>query len=277
MTNETLLYLINESFCNLIPTIGLCRVATVIYPKKHSNEKFSRSNVTTLLVLTSYQKLSIIILLLLTGNIMRCIVQNACEYYNYWLFAFLHWSYALHKSYIKLTYVCVVFKKNCLDISLDPPILDYSPNFRINSQKKLDPQSQLCLQCRQDYSIARRTTVCTQRRISSISVLLNQELLTNTNTNITSTIAKNQLNNLKIEELSVGLRKISLPDLRASRKSIMNINKEDLYSSSRICTYPLNPVSVSIQCGVRQNFLRNIFMENETSKWCVYNSLLILW
>ncbi|CAH8464971.1 unnamed protein product [Schistosoma guineensis] len=152
-----------------------------------------------------------------------------------------------------------------IDISLDPPILDYSPNFRINSQKKLDPQSQLCLQCRQDYSIARRTTVCTQRRISSISVLLNQELLTNTNTNITSTIAKNQLNNLKIEELSVGLRKISLPDLRASRKSIMNINKEDLYSSSRICTYPLNPVSVSIQCGVRQNFLRNIFMENETN------------
>uniref|UniRef100_A0A5K4E984 Trs120/TRAPPC9 N-terminal domain-containing protein n=1 Tax=Schistosoma mansoni TaxID=6183 RepID=A0A5K4E984_SCHMA len=152
-----------------------------------------------------------------------------------------------------------------IDISLDPPILDYSSNFRVNSQKKLDPQSQLCLQCRQDYSIARRTTVCTQRRISSISMLLNQELLTNTNTNITNTIAKSQLNNLKIEQSPVGFRKISLPDLRVSQKSIMSINKEDLYSSSRICTYPLNPVSVSIQCGVRQSFLRNIFMENEAN------------
>ncbi|CAH8440645.1 unnamed protein product [Schistosoma turkestanicum] len=160
-----------------------------------------------------------------------------------------------------------------IDMSLDPPVLDNSSNGRINSQRKLDPQSQLCLQCRQDYSIARRTTVCTQRRISSISVLLNQELLTNVNANDANLTTKNQSNNLKTEESSSSSssssslehRKISMPDLRASHKSTLPIDNDDLHSSSRICTYLFNPVSISIRCGIRHNFLQNICIKNETS------------
>ncbi|TNN11912.1 Trafficking protein particle complex subunit 9 [Schistosoma japonicum] len=148
-----------------------------------------------------------------------------------------------------------------IDISLDPPIFDFQSTFLSNLQmKKLDPQSQLCLQCRQDYSLAvRRTTVCTQRRISTISLLLNQEIKLPNGLNA----SRVQTDNCLKVDSSLETRKISMPDLTVTQKSTMLIDKDDLYSSSRICTYPLNPVSVTIHCGIRHNFLKNVRINTE--------------
>ncbi|CAH8489841.1 unnamed protein product [Heterobilharzia americana] len=141
-----------------------------------------------------------------------------------------------------------------IDISLNPLSEGKSQsNFRTAPIKKPNPQSQLCLQCRQDFSVLRKTSAFT-RRISSTSLLSPAE------PKLSLTALKSQVNALKADMGSDG-RKISMPDLRGSQQSAMYIDKDNLYTSSRICTYPLNPVSISITCGARQNLFQNIRMQ----------------
>ncbi|CAH8833033.1 unnamed protein product [Trichobilharzia szidati] len=138
-----------------------------------------------------------------------------------------------------------------IDISLDPLSEEKSQSrLRHIATKKLDPQSQLCLQCRQELPSSRQLNNMT-RRISATS-----------NESQPLGQVKSYVN-VRKTEMIIESRKISMPDLR-SPQSAKQIDKDDLYTSSRICTYPLNPVSVSIKCGTRSNLFRNIRIQNDS-------------